>query len=251
MMVEQFHSLVQYSEDRDVIGRVGIFIDTWRPPHDGHFQSMLKYIRSNDILYIIISERDYNDSIISADQAEEIWNIYADYINDDRLVITRIGSHGGDTGNMSEARAIYDFINIANGGGRFTPSRRFTVPHPSAKSMYSMLDGEYNKYNLNVYCSQDSINNIFNKLPSGGSTGGSRYINGRVDSIRLHADNQSMDKISREISTYRQNNIQSSNDMRERILSGSLKHNDYASIRKNLPGDGDVKDMVIDILLKS
>lgn len=243
-MIDEFHKLLQYTEARSGLFRLGIYYDIWSPPHIGHFQSALNYLKENDLLYIMIDDSDYKDDHITSEQSEEIWKIYGKYNNDSRLNIVHLSGHISDDGIMSGKRAIYDLLHLINNSGIFKSTERFSEAHPKAKEIYASLNTG-SDYHVNIYSSQKAINTTFRMLP------GKRYTGKSIRDISIQSDEQAGQQVIGSISTYKQDNIQSSNEIRDRVLNGSLQYKDYASIRKNIPGDEGIKDSVIDVLLRT
>ena len=252
-MIYKFNNLLEHvrmHERKTNNIRIGLYPGAFKPPHVGHYQAAIENLAKNDIVYVIISgkSRGEGKDKITAEESEKIWNLYRSFNGDRSLRIVRADNHiDSGTGAVSTViSATYDI----NNDGEFTPTTKYTEPHPVAKQIYTDLK-EFDICSVTVHAGKEDFSGRYSNFPFDGVDPDQRYIGKRVDKVRRGQNKRlaSASSIRPYIASYRKTDIKSSNDIRERILAGALKYDDFASIRKNLPGDDDLKDAVIDILL--
>lgn len=257
-MIDNFDLLIEqvvlYEQPSEVL-RVGLYPGAFKPPHVGHYQAAKDALNRNDVVYVLISgeSRGHNSEQITADQSEAIWKLYQQDINDPGLRIIRVNNYTDpDAGRTSTViTATYDVVHLLNNSGRYDPTGGFTVAHPTAQDVYSQLK-DHNKYIITLHAGAEDFKGRYSGFPFDGQDDNDRYIGKKVIQIDRGMNRRlaSASGIRPFVSAYRRQNIMSANDVRDRVLAGALEYEDFASIRKNLPGDDNLKDAVVDILLK-
>ena len=256
-MIREFSTLVEHvriHEHKTSNIRVGLYPGAFKPPHVGHYQAAIDNLKKNDIVYVIISgqSRGKGRDKITAEESEKIWNLYRSYNGDRDLRIIRADNHidKGTDATSTVITATYDAVHLINNSGEFTPVSKYTEPHPAAKEIYTDLKG-FDICTVTVHAGVEDFRGRYSNFPFDGDDPDMRYIGKRVDKVKKGKNRRlaSASGIRPYIASYRETDIKSSNDIREKILAGALKYDDFASIRKNLPGDDVLKDAVIDILL--
>lgn len=258
MIIDGFNKLYEHVnlfEELSSDIKVGLYPGAFKPPHVGHFEAALSALKQNDIVIVLISgqTRGAGEHEITAEQSEEIWRLYQQLIDSSNLKIVRINNHPDpDTGAKGTViTATYDIVHLLNNSGEYDPTGRFTEAHPAAKRVYRHLK-DHETYHVTLYAGAEDFKGRYSGLPFDGDDGTSRYINRNVK--RLHKGKSkrlaSASDIRPHVGSYKKSKLSSSNEIREKILAGALKYDDFASIRKNIPGDDDIKDQVIDILLR-
>ena len=256
-MINNFENLfehVRLFEHKTRNVRVGLYPGAFKPPHIGHYTAALENLKKNDIVYVIISgqSRGKGEDKITADESEKIWNLYRTYNGDSNLRIIRADNHN-DSGSGAVSTVItatYDAVHLLNNKGEYTPTSKFTEPHPAAQQIYTDLKS-FDICTVRVHAGREDFKGRYSGFPFDGDDKDKRYIGKGVDKVIKGTNKRlaSASSIRPYIASYRGTDIKTSNDVREKILAGALKYDDFSSIRKNLPGDDDLKDAVIDVLL--
>jgi nicotinamide mononucleotide adenylyltransferase len=234
---------------------VGLYPGAFKPPHVGHYEAALAALKQNDVVVVMISgqSRGEGSGEISAEQSREIWDVYKQYNGDDRLkVVTVPNFRDQDTGAIGTVlTATYDVVHLLNTGGEYSSTGRFTSAHPVAQKIYDSMNN-YDKYNVTVYAGKEDFSGRYSGFPFDVEDEFKRYTGVNVLGVKkgLNKRLASASGIRPHVSSFKKKDIKTSNDIREQILAGSLSRGDFESIRKNLPGDEDVKDKVVDILLR-
>lgn len=86
--------------------KLGYMPGAFKPPHRGHFEAARAALKDVDQLNIIISET--NRDQISGDVARQIWDVYAEALDPDRinLVVCK---------KTSPVRVVYETVEAING----------------------------------------------------------------------------------------------------------------------------------------
>ena len=255
-MIDRFNHLFDHVcmvEHKTSNVRVGLYPGAFKPPHIGHYTAV-ENLKKNDIVYVIISgqSRGKGENKITADESEKIWNLYRTYNGDSNLRIIRADNHidSGSGAVSTVITATYDAVHLLNNKGEYIPISKFTEPHPVAKQIYTDLKS-FDICTVKVHAGKEDFKGRYSGFPFDGSDASNRYIGRGVDKVMKGHNKRlaSASGIRPYIASYRGTDVKTSNDIREKILAGALKYDDFASIRKNLPGDDDLKDAVIDILI--
>lgn len=257
-MINNFDLLVEqvmvYEQPEQTM-RVGLYPGAFKPPHVGHYQAAVDALRKNDVVYVLISgeSRGKDTEQITADQSEQIWKLYQQEINDSGLRVMRVDNFNDpDTQAISTViTATYDVVHLLNNSGDYETTGRFASPHPVAKEIYNQLKDQDN-FAVTLHAGAEDFTGRYSGFPFDGQDEQKRYVGKRVIQINqgLNKRLASASGIRPFVSSYRGQNIKTAEDVRSQVLTGALKYEDFASIRKNLPGDDKLKDAVIDILLK-
>ena len=257
-MINNFDLLVEQVmvyEQPEQTTRVGLYPGAFKPPHVGHYQAAVDALRKNDVVYVLISgeSRGKNTEQITADQSEQIWKLYQQDINDSGLRVMRVNNFNDpDTQATSTViTATYDVVHLLNNSGEYETTGRFASPHPVAKEIYNQLKDE-GQFAVTLHAGAEDFRGRYSGFPFDGQDEQKRYVGKNVVQINqgLNKRLASASGIRPFVSSYRGQNIKTAEDVRSQVLAGALKYEDFASIRKNLPGDDKLKDAVIDILLK-
>jgi len=246
---------VNIFEDASSHLTVGLYPGAFKPPHIGHYQAAVDSLKNNDIVIVLISgqDRGEGEGKITAEQSAEIWKLYKMHLGDNNLKIVRVPTHVDKLSNAKSTviTATYDIVHLLNNKGSYVSTGRFTQEHPVARRVYNSIDG-YDKYTVTLQAGSEDFKGRYSGLPFDGIDEEQRYIGHDVADVKkgLNKRLASASGIRPYVSSFKKRKIKSSNDIREQILAGALKHEDFASIRKNIPGDDDIKDQVIDILLR-
>jgi hypothetical protein len=257
-MIDSFQELyeqVDLCEDRQISMRVGLYPGAFKPPHIGHYEAAKIALSQNDVVFVLVSGicRGSGCDAVTPTQSARIWHLYKQDIGDSNLKIVPVSTwKDPDTGSTSTViTATYDIVHLLNTGGQYEAVGKFLDSHPVAKNVYKHVRGN-NSFHVTVYAGEEDFSGRYSGLPTKGDTGGNkRYIDQDVFKISQGKTPRiaSASHIRPFVAGYRQNKLRSSIDVREKILQGSINHDDFASVRKNLPGDERLKDRVIDILL--
>lgn len=257
-MINNFNLLVEQVmvyEQPEQVTRVGLYPGAFKPPHIGHYQAAVDALMKNDIVYVLISgeSRGKNTEQITADQSEQIWKLYQQDINDPGLRIMKVDNFNDpDTQAISTViTSTYDIVHLLNNYGDYETTGRFASPHPVAKDVYNQLKNE-DQFSVTLHAGAEDFTGRYSGFPFDGNDEEKRYVGKRVTQINqgLNKRLASASSIRPFVSSYRSKNINTAEDVRSQVLAGALKYEDFASIRKNLPGDDKLKDSVIDILLR-
>ena len=112
---------------------------------------------------------------------------------------------------------------------------------------------QHDSFHVTVYAGVEDFHGRYSGLPigTGENDPGNRYTGHDVMRISKGKTPRlaSASSIRPHVSGYRSEGLRSTKDIREKILQGAINHQDFASVRKNLPDDEHLKDQVIDILL--
>ena len=121
---------------------IGIFPGAFKPPHKGHFDTVEKAARENNIVFVIISavERDN----ITSEESLNIWKMYKPYLPKNIHYILVSGS---------PVLVVYHIVDILN-NGKFTPTSRSPSPHPKAQEIISLIKNK-GPYRINLYASSE------------------------------------------------------------------------------------------------
>lgn len=257
-MIKNFLELYEHvnlCEERQVDLRVGLFPGAFKPPHKGHYEAAKIALQQNDIVFVLISGmcRGSGCEAVDPGQSTKIWQLYKNDIGDPNLKIVPVSQFvDPDTNSKSTViTATYDIIHLLNTGGVYETTGRYLNAHPVAEKIYKHVRNS-TSFHVTVYAGAEDFAGRYSGLPTnGGSDPDYRYLNKNVTKISQGKTPRvaSASQIRPFVAGYRQNQITSSRDVREKILQGAIKHDDFASVRKNLPGDEQLKDQVIDILL--
>lgn len=251
MLVEQAHV---YEQTNRAVTRVGLYPGAYKPPHVGHYQAAVDALSKNDIVYVMISDqsRGEEDSQITADQSEAIWRLYQQDIGDPNLRVVRVGnSIDPDTAGVGTViTCTYDVVHLLNNSGDFVPSSRFSRAHPVAVDIYKELK-QHEQFVVTLHAGAEDFKGRYSGFPFNRTDEHDRYTGKNVLQIKQGFNQRlaSASGIRPYVASYRKQNLQTADQVRERVLSGALKYDDFASVRKNLPGDDNLKDQVLDILL--
>lgn len=258
-MINNFEMLVEQAyiyEQSEKVLRVGLYPGAYKPPHIGHYQAAVNALSKNDVVFVLMSGqcRGQDECQVTGDQSEAIWDIYKQDIGDPDLHVVRVdNSIDPDTGGISTViTATYDIVHLLNNSGIFEPSSRFTQPHPTSRKIYDKLKGMgSDKFEVTLHAGAEDFNGRYSGFPFERADETERFTGKDVINIRKGFNQRlaSASSIRPFVADYRKQNIQTTDQVRERVLSGALKYDDFASVRKNLPGDDDLKDQVIDKLL--
>lgn len=126
---------------------LGVFPGKFKPPHKGHFKTCLHASRENDLVFVLISDKEHEG--YKAEQALTIWNIYRKYITN---LIPFIVS-------PTPVLACYDLANILNNGEYKSlesqqPKSNILGLVDSSKELESFLNVG-NNITLNLYSSPE------------------------------------------------------------------------------------------------
>ena len=235
--------------------KVGLYPGAFKPPHIGHYQAALDALKRNDVVYVLISgqTRGDGDSKITPEQSKAIWEVYKQYNGDDNLKIAVVPNSMDRITNAASTviTATYDVVHLLNNNGEYVSTGRFTDAHPVAKKVFNSVS-DYDQYVVTLHAGKEDFKGRYSGFPFDGNDDEKRYIGQDVVSIKrgLNKRLASASGIRPYVSGYKKRKVKSSNEIREQILAGAGEYNDFASIRKNIPGDDDVKDQVVDILLR-
>lgn len=258
-MINNFEMLVEQAylhEQSEKVLRVGLYPGAYKPPHVGHYQAAVNALSKNDVVFVLVSGqcRGQDECQVTGSQSEDIWKLYKQDIGDPDLHIVVVdNSIDSDTGGTSTViTATYDIVHLLNTSGQFVPSSRFSQPHPVAREIYNQLRSlDHDKFEVTLHAGAEDFKGRYSGFPFDRADESDRFTGGDVVNIRQGHNQRlaSASSIRPFVASYRKQNLQTSNQVRERVLSGALKYDDFASVRKNLPGDDELKDQVIDILL--
>lgn len=257
-MIDNFDMLIEQVmlfEQPEKTTRIGLYPGAFKPPHVGHYQAAVDALRKNDVVYVLISgeSRGKQSEQITADQSEQIWKLYQQDINDPGLRIMRVNNFNDpDTQATSTViTATYDVVHLLNNSGEYETTGRFASPHPVAKEIYNQLKQE-DLFAVTLHAGAEDFKGRYSGFPFDGQDEQKRYVGKRVVQINqgLNKRLASASGIRPYVAAYKNENIKTSEQVRDQVLAGALKYEDFASIRKNLPGDDSLKDQVIDILLQ-
>lgn len=257
-MINSFDVLleqVNIVEDTAVEMKVGLYPGAFKPPHIGHYQAAKLALQQNDIVFVLVSGmcRGTGCESVDTNQSTAIWQLYKNDIGDPNLKIVPIDTWTDpDSNNKSTViTATYDIIHLLNNNGEYESTGRFLQAHPSAKKVYNYLRTN-NSFSVSVYAGVEDFKGRYSGLPFDGVDHDNRYIGNDVVDIRQGKPPRiaSARNIRPHIAGYRRDRLTTTNSVREKILAGAIKYDDFASVRKNLPGDDTLKDQVIDILLR-
>jgi len=246
---------VELFESLSNSAKIGLYPGAFKPPHVGHYEAAVSALSKNDFVFVLISGqgRGEGPEKITGKQSKQIWDIYKQSLGDDRLKVVLVPNNVDPLSEKTSTviSATYDVVHLLNNSGEFDPAGKFMKPHPIAQKIYNRLE-EYDKFVVTVYAGAEDFKGRYSGFPFKEDDIHKRYKGKNVVKIKkgLNKRLASASGIRPYISSYRQNDAGNSNKIREKILAGALKYDDFASIRKNLPGDEDVKDEVIDVLLK-
>jgi len=257
-MINSFQELyeqVDLCEDRKVSMRVGIYPGAFKPPHKGHYEAAKIALSQNDVVFVLVSGicRGKGCDAVTPNQSARIWHLYKQDIGDTNLKIVPVPTwKDPDTGSTSTViTATYDIVHLLNNGGSYETIGKFLDAHPVAKNVYNHVR-EHNSFHVTVYAGEEDFAGRYSGLPTKGDVDEDKRYTGR-DVLRIAQGKTpriaSASHIRPFVAGYRENQLKSSIDIREKILQGAINHDDFASVRKNLPGDETLKDRVIDILL--
>lgn len=256
-MINSFQQLfeqVNIVESSSIDKRVGLYPGAFKPPHVGHFEAARMALKQNDVVFVLVSgmTRGDGEKGITIEQSVAIWRLYKQYLKANNLKIVPVDTwNDPDTGNKSTViTATYDTIHLLNTDGVYESSGRFLQPHPVAKEIQNFLRNDHN-LSVRVYAGAEDFKGRYSGLPFESEDVDKRYTGRNVIKILkgLPPRLASARDIRPAVATYRSNQLTSANAVRERILQGAISHDDFSSVRKNLPGDEQLKDQVIDILL--
>lgn len=128
---------------------IGVFPGKFKPPHKGHFKTAKVAGGQNKVVYVLISDKEHEG--YSAQQALEIWSIYAKYLpNVEPYIVTR-----------TPLIATYELLNFLNNGGNFAPTKTTNQPVTNIEDVInssSLLQSYLNKGNnfkTNLYSSPE------------------------------------------------------------------------------------------------
>lgn len=234
---------------------VGIYPGAFKPPHVGHYEAARQALSQNDIVFVLVSgvTRGVDQDGVTIDQSIAIWRLYKQHMNAPGLKIVPVDTwNDPDTGNKSTViTATYDIIHLLNTDGRYESTGRFLQPHPVAEKIHNFLRDNHS-FVVKVYAGAEDFSGRYSGLPFDTIDPENRYTGQGVQKIvkGMPPRLASAKNIRPSIASFRQSRLTSTNAVREKILQGSIKHDDFASVRKNLPGDEQLKDQVIDILLR-
>lgn len=257
-MIDNFDILIEQVmlfEQPEKTTQIGLYPGAFKPPHVGHYQAAVDALRKNDVVYVLISgeSRGKQSEQITADQSEQIWKLYQQDINDPGLKIVRVNNFNDpDTQATSTViTATYDVVHLLNNSGEYETTGRFASPHPVARDIYNQLKQE-DLFAITLHAGAEDFKGRYSGFPFDGQDEQKRYVGKRVVQINqgLNKRLASASGIRPYVASYKNENIKTSEQVRDQVLAGALKYEDFASIRKNLPGDDSLKDQVIDILLQ-
>lgn len=134
---------------------LGVFPGKFKPPHRGHFKTCKKACSENDLVFILISQKEHEN--ITAEQSFNIWNIYKKYLpNTFPFICT-----------PTPVLGAYDFANIIN-NGEYSPQSNQLRPK---SNIQDLIDNSRelesyinvgNSVNLNLYASEEDITRFKN-----------------------------------------------------------------------------------------
>jgi len=127
---------------------IGVFPGKFKPPHKGHYKTCEVASSENDIVIVLISEKEHEG--YTADTSLAVWNIYNKHIPNIIPFVVR----------PTPVLACYELANIFN-NGEYLPSPQSSAPKSNITSLIdesrviqSFLNVG-NNVNLNLYSSPE------------------------------------------------------------------------------------------------
>lgn len=125
---------------------IGLFPGAFKPPHKGHYDTVIKALKENNEVYVLVSNVDRDG--ISSSKSIQIWNVYNQYIKNDKLKIVLVSG--------SPVTLIYQIIDILNNGA-FSPTPRSPSPMPEAVKVAEEIKTRAGMFNINLYAGKEDI----------------------------------------------------------------------------------------------
>lgn len=247
--------LHEKSQKYKTVGKsIGIFPGAFKPPHKGHYMTAEKAMSDNDIVVVFVSGQDRGDSgeKISADQSMAIWKLYKDYMLSTTpyksdMVLAKVDNwRSPDTNRVKTVLgATYDILSILND---MYSGSNFNEVHPQARRVAERILSDSNPdlgFDVSLYCGDDDMCRY-------GSINQPAYVGHRVKRVApapvVRAASAS--NIRPHVRTFRKHRTDSNHDVVQDILSQAHLSKDYETIMDNLPGDEELKNNVLRILVK-
>ena len=127
---------------------IGVFPGKFKPPHKGHYKTCEVASKENDIVVVLISDKEHEG--YTAEASFIIWNIYKKYLTNIVPFIVR----------PTPVLACYELANIIN-NGQYAATQQSTAPKTNiqelidnSKVIESFINVG-NNVNLNLYSSPE------------------------------------------------------------------------------------------------
>lgn len=135
---------------------VGLFPGAFKPPHKGHFDTVLNAARKNNDVYVLVSTTDREG--ISSTDSLMIWNIYKKYLPKNVHLFSIPGS---------PVLAIYQIVDILN-NGKFSATPKAPYPVSEAAELAKIIQSKGSKFTINLYAGNEDVDrfNAFTKQDS-------------------------------------------------------------------------------------
>lgn len=136
------------------VKKIGIFPGKFKPPHLGHFKTCQAACKENDIVLVLISDKEHEG--ITAEMSFKIWNIFGKYLSSSTPFIVR----------PTPVLGTYELVNILNNSTYVSDTNKPKSNIPDLISNSKVLESFINVGNnvkINLYSSledQERFKNI-------------------------------------------------------------------------------------------
>jgi cytidyltransferase-like protein len=143
------------------VKNIGIFPGKFKPPHVGHFKTCEAACKENDIVFVLISNKEHEG--ITPDMSFKIWSIYAKHLdNSVPFIVT-----------PTPVLGCYELVNTLNNGTYVSDTNTYKSNIDNLITNSKVLESFINVGNnikINLYSSpedQERFKNINKPLYSG------------------------------------------------------------------------------------
>jgi len=222
--------------------KIGVFPGAFKPPHVGHYNTAVLGAKQNDKMLVIVSDtvRGAGSESIDGDTSYNIWMLYKEYllktdpeIGKKLYIILVPGSE--------VITAVYNTARLLNQSWEGTTD--------ASKTAHKLVDsiGDADRYAIKLYaCSEDVSQRYggFFKPDTKDLYQGNKVVISSSPCARA----ASASELRPLIGSFR--HYTNSYELRSAVMNTATVNKDYSTLLKNLPGDDELKDQVIDMLMK-
>lgn len=222
--------------------KIGLFPGAFKPPHVGHYNTAVMGAKQNDKMLVVISDtvRGKDSESIDGKTSYNIWMLYKEYLlrTDPevgrRLYIILVPG-------AEVITAVYNTARLLNQSWDGTTD--------ASKTAHKLVNtiGDADRYALKLYaCAEDVSMRYggFFKTDTKDLYQGNKVVITSSPCARA----ASASELRPLIGSFR--HYANSNALRAAVMNTAAINKDYSTLLKNLPGDDELKDQVIDLLMK-
>lgn len=221
---------------------VGLFPGAFKPPHVGHYNTAVMGAKRNDKMLVIVSNntRGAGSESIDGNTSYDIWMMYKEFL---LKSLPEVGKkiHIILVPGAEVITAVYNTARLLNQSWEGTTD--------ASKTAHKLVDaiGDADRYALKLYaCSEDISQRYgsFFKPDTKDMYQGNKVVISSAPCARA----ASASELRPLIGSFR--HYTSPDELRSAVMNTATVNNDYSTLLKNLPGDDELKDRVINLLIK-